>query len=544
MKKSFVIMPFKKPYDGYFELIYHPALADAGFEATRADDLFAPRPIMEDIRAKIIAADILLCEMSGRNANVFYELGLAHAIGKPAILLSSAKKDIPFDLQHVRAIIYDTKSAGWESRLRMAITSAAREVFSSTVSWPPPLAADRSPEAGIGIPGVTRIFPNLPSCEKEVLEAIASSRTVRIFLQLGKTVLVGSPNIYEYLEKSLRSGSTVRVLHAGTDNPYLSRRVAVERGSSYEEWVSDIDYATRKLINLRNRSTGVVQSRTHNEAYYWLIFLFDSTAYVQPYIYERDNTKKAPVLKLKVDSAEAAERSLYRVFDRYFDRKWDESIQAIRRVEDLFYLADIETKSLAVAAVVQVSGMYLFVIPRRYVQDDPPEVQFHAVGGKVNDHETYEQALIREVSEEINCTGRVVSSKTSLVMTSHSDLGMLPLENVPAPEYIYKRTRSDIDLKPQAQTTLWLLGYKVTLDAGSSPMPQKEIAAVLLISPALLRESVSRRMKVRDILGANDGSRLIPAAGISFALEANIMAVGLAAIVAATESTSGVKARV
>jgi hypothetical protein len=263
-------MPFRRPYDGYFTHIYSIGLADVGFEATKADDLFVPRPIMDDIRAKILEAGLLLCEMSGRNPNVFYELGLAHAIGKPAILLSSSKKDIPFDLQHVRAIVYDTKSAGWEAKLRQSIAAAAREVSTSAISWPPPLASKATANTGQGIPGVARVFPNLPSCEQEILDEISKSRMVRIFLQLGKTVLVGTPNVYEYLEKSIKSGATVKILHAGVRNRYLSRRIALERGSSYEAWISDIAYATRKLENLRKRSVGVVQSRTYNEAYYWL----------------------------------------------------------------------------------------------------------------------------------------------------------------------------------------------------------------------------------------------------------------------------------
>ncbi|WP_426992165.1 hypothetical protein [Methylomonas sp. CM2] len=114
IQKAFIIMPFKKPFDGYFDHIYKPALESTGYLVTRVDDLFAPRPIIDDIREKIIASDLMLCEMSGRNPNVFYELGLAHAIGKPTILLANSKKDIPFDLQHIRTIIYDVKQAGWE----------------------------------------------------------------------------------------------------------------------------------------------------------------------------------------------------------------------------------------------------------------------------------------------------------------------------------------------------------------------------------------------------------------------------------------------
>lgn len=530
--KAFVIMPFRRPFDGYFEKIYSPALEQAGYIPTKVDDLFAPRPIMDDIRAKIMEAEILLCEMSGRNPNVFYELGLAHAIGRPAILLSNSKKDIPFDLQHVRAIVYDTKLAGWEDRLRSSICSAAREISKATISWPPPLATLETGSPAQDLPGLDRIFPNLPSCEQEILEEISRSRTVRIFLQLGKTVLVGSPNIYEYLEKSTKSGATVKILHAGIQNRYLSRRVATERGSSYDEWISDIEYASKKLLNLRRRSTGVVQSRTHNEAYYWLMFIFDQTAYVQPYIYERSNTKKAPVLKLKLDLSNDGDASMYRVYERYFDLKWDESVACIESVHDFFYLGELETKSLAVAGVVEHDGRYLFVIPKRYLQNSPDNIQFHAVGGKVGGNEDPVQALIREVSEEIGCTASVQHSSSTLVMSSHSDIGQISLRDIPAPSHIYKRTRSDS--KIQLQSIVWLLGYTLHLADNSEPKPCGEIAAIIFISKQLLRESISRRLRFKEITAADDGSAVIVQEGIYIDGESVASPTGLASIMAAS----------
>src|SRR5215470_16813722 len=87
-KKAFILMPFSPPFDSYYPQIFKPALEAAGYTVSRADDIFTPQPIMLDIQQSIVEADLILCEMSGRNPNVFYELGLAHAIGKPAILIS------------------------------------------------------------------------------------------------------------------------------------------------------------------------------------------------------------------------------------------------------------------------------------------------------------------------------------------------------------------------------------------------------------------------------------------------------------------------
>jgi hypothetical protein len=98
---------------------------------------------MLDVQESILDADLILCEMSGRNPNVFYELGLAHAVGKPAILVSRREEDVPFDLRHVRVILYDYSRPGWEPQLIESITAAARAVTETSEVWPPPLTATK-----------------------------------------------------------------------------------------------------------------------------------------------------------------------------------------------------------------------------------------------------------------------------------------------------------------------------------------------------------------------------------------------------------------
>jgi len=54
----------------------------------------------------ISKARVVVCDLSGRNANVFYETGIAHAVGAEVILISQHQTDVPFDLQHIRYINY------------------------------------------------------------------------------------------------------------------------------------------------------------------------------------------------------------------------------------------------------------------------------------------------------------------------------------------------------------------------------------------------------------------------------------------------------
>lgn len=159
-RKAFVIMPFKDPFDSYYQAIFLPALEAAGYDVARGDDMFTPQPIMLDIQNSIRDSNLVLCEMSGRNPNVFYELGLAHAIGKPTILVTRKEEDIPFDLRHIRAIVYDYTRAGWEAKLLRDITSAARSLDESKETWPPPLIkASPGSNADTGADKQAEVFP-------------------------------------------------------------------------------------------------------------------------------------------------------------------------------------------------------------------------------------------------------------------------------------------------------------------------------------------------------------------------------------------------
>lgn len=114
----FVMMPFADPIGSYFEKIYKPAIEKAGLKAIRADDeIFGTGKIMEQIWNGINSANVLIAELTSRNANVFYELGIAHTLKKPVVLVSSNENDVPFDLHHIRVIYYDMTDPFWGHKL-------------------------------------------------------------------------------------------------------------------------------------------------------------------------------------------------------------------------------------------------------------------------------------------------------------------------------------------------------------------------------------------------------------------------------------------
>lgn len=114
----FVMMPFAPPIGSYYSLVYEPAIRKAGLVPIRADtDIFGTGKIMDQIWQGIAAAKVLVAELTTKNPNVFYELGLAHSLKKPVVLVSSNDKDVPFDLQHIRVIYYDVTDPFWGTKL-------------------------------------------------------------------------------------------------------------------------------------------------------------------------------------------------------------------------------------------------------------------------------------------------------------------------------------------------------------------------------------------------------------------------------------------
>jgi len=114
----FVMQPFREPFGGYYSKIFVPAIEKAGLRPVRADDdIFATGKVVDQIWRGINDAKVLVAELTSRNPNVFYELGLAHALGRPVVLVSSTEEDVPFDLRHIRVIYYDTTDPFWGQKL-------------------------------------------------------------------------------------------------------------------------------------------------------------------------------------------------------------------------------------------------------------------------------------------------------------------------------------------------------------------------------------------------------------------------------------------
>jgi len=105
------MMPFDTSFDAVYATLRLTA-ERAGLRCRRADDIWENPAVIQDVVSLIDRSSVVICDCTGRNPNVFYEIGIAHTLGREVILITQAEADIPFDLRHLRFVHYLNNGEG------------------------------------------------------------------------------------------------------------------------------------------------------------------------------------------------------------------------------------------------------------------------------------------------------------------------------------------------------------------------------------------------------------------------------------------------
>jgi hypothetical protein len=111
----FMIMPFREPYNSIYETLIRPMAEELNLTIKRGDDFTSTQgSIIQEVWSALNACRIVIAETSEVNANVYYELGIAHTLGKPVLLMSQVRtiQDLPFDIRHLRFVGYENNLVG------------------------------------------------------------------------------------------------------------------------------------------------------------------------------------------------------------------------------------------------------------------------------------------------------------------------------------------------------------------------------------------------------------------------------------------------
>lgn len=113
-KDCFVVSPIgsegsetRERADKLLQFIIREALDEYDYEVKRADEMSEPGSITTQVIENVVESDLVIADLTNHNPNVFYELAIRHATGKPYIQLIESSQNIPFDIADLRTIDYN-----------------------------------------------------------------------------------------------------------------------------------------------------------------------------------------------------------------------------------------------------------------------------------------------------------------------------------------------------------------------------------------------------------------------------------------------------
>lgn len=110
--KAFVVMQFSSPFNEIYGDVIKKACEDHGLDPTRADEMYGPGIIIQDISDEIVRSQVVIADITPPNQNVYFEVGYAHGLKKPIILLAEKGTKLPFDLSGFRTLFYENSIVG------------------------------------------------------------------------------------------------------------------------------------------------------------------------------------------------------------------------------------------------------------------------------------------------------------------------------------------------------------------------------------------------------------------------------------------------
>lgn len=127
-KSIFVLTPFSDIETKTFDAI-KKVCGEVDLKCSRGDEVYRENNILSHIVESILKSNVIIANINGRNPNVFYELGICHALGKPVIVISKTKNDLPFDISAKNIVFYED-----EEDLQGQLKSELLKIFIDTTT--------------------------------------------------------------------------------------------------------------------------------------------------------------------------------------------------------------------------------------------------------------------------------------------------------------------------------------------------------------------------------------------------------------------------
>jgi hypothetical protein len=127
--KAFVVMQFSSPFNELYQEVIKSVCEKFKLNVIRADETYGPGIILTDITKQINESRLIIAEITNPNPNVFYEVGYAHALNKPTILIAESGTKLPFDVSSFRTLFYENTIAG-KQKIELGLEKHIESVLS------------------------------------------------------------------------------------------------------------------------------------------------------------------------------------------------------------------------------------------------------------------------------------------------------------------------------------------------------------------------------------------------------------------------------
>lgn len=293
MKKCFVISPIgeegtevREHADDVFECIIEPAMDECAVECLRSDHLHEPGKITEQMYREIFDSDVCVAVLTGHNPNVFYELALAQASGKPVIVLILKGQELPFDIRDLRCVEYDLKPRNILKR------ESARKISEHVKSlekrdWKvnPPFGNTREPGVFLRAGEKPDYFSRYSDFggTNDWLKIISGTTERCDLMSLTLDSWKNRNGFREALLQKAASGCKVRLLQMHFENPMLAD--FADDPKSFE-YVAPLAKLTAEYFSsLATKSDNVEFRQIRKGCPHFRIALVDNDAFMSPYLF-------------------------------------------------------------------------------------------------------------------------------------------------------------------------------------------------------------------------------------------------------------------
>ena len=265
--RAFVLMPFDDELDWAYDRLIRPAFEAAQYTVIRADDIDSQRNILKDVVTAIVEADVIVADLTGTNPNVYYELGLAHALRKPVVLLSQDVTKAPFDLRSYRIVEYGDRFDQFEAakaRLHKLANDIARGAvpFGNPVSDFVPKGANVPTAVGADVTEV-RDAATADDEERGLLDLVADNeegfaeQTALLSKACEQIVLLGQH----------ATDATPKIQRLTSTRDYNGlRRLFRDMSALYDARTSDLHDIDKQLRLSWERTSDALEKRFHHSA--------------------------------------------------------------------------------------------------------------------------------------------------------------------------------------------------------------------------------------------------------------------------------------